>query len=300
MSIQDLRDYVSNKRSNLIESETQIVTFNSVDYPISSLFTTYLDEAYIDACRENAAGIRSVILPGSPNPVSMTNAQLITLISSARDLRQKIIDIYDAILTQVDALTLTTEGQIDSAWTTAFSVYTENRTTQPTNEALSSSITAASYTNEMAQDAIGSILSSEFVYDDAGNVISLRAKSFNYPTVGTGNQRVLGTAYQLSSTRDVFVSDAVDISSTLTLTGGATGTVIMEYADDSGFTANVKTVSSTANGNTGALTIGLSLTQVATASLGGIIPAGKYKRTRTVNTAGTPTFTYRSSQEVLL
>lgn len=109
--------------------------------------------------------------------------------------------------------------------------------------------------------------------------------------------RSLNTAFQPSTTTDVIVSYAVDIACTLTLTGGQTGTVVLEYADDSGISTNVKTVQSTANANTGTLTIGLSLTQTATASLSGVIPAGKWVRLRTVNTTGTPTFTYRSAAE---
>lgn len=112
--------------------------------------------------------------------------------------------------------------------------------------------------------------------------------------------RSLNTAFQVSATRAAFVSYTVDIASTLSLLAGDTGTVILEYADDSGFTTNVVTVQSAANGNTGALTIGLNLTQVSTASLTGIVPAGKYIRLRTVNTAGSPTFTYRAQQEVLM
>lgn len=94
------------------------------------------------------------------------------------------------------------------------------------------------------------------------------------------------------------MSYTVDVTASLTLTGGATGTVILEYADNSGMSTNLTTVQSAVNGNTGALTIGLSLSQTGTASITGMIPAGKYVRIRTVNTTGTPTFTYRAAQEV--
>lgn len=126
-----------------------------------------------------------------------------------------------------------------------------------------------------------------------GIVTAGTTRSFANPS------RTLNSAFQISSTRDAIVSYTVDISASLTLSGGATGTVTLEYADDSGFTTNVVTVQSSVNGNTGALTIGLSLTQTASASLCGVIPAGKYVRLRTANTAGTPSFNYRGSQEVL-
>lgn len=131
-------------------------------------------------------------------------------------------------------------------------------------------------------------------YDAEIAALAPVSRTFNIPT------RSLNTAFQISSTRDAFVSYTVDISCTMSLTSGQTGTVTLQYADDSGFTTNVKTVQSAANGNTGTLTIGLALTQTGTAGLSGLIPAGKYVKLVTTNTTGTPTFTYRSAQEVLL
>lgn len=112
--------------------------------------------------------------------------------------------------------------------------------------------------------------------------------------------RSLNSAFQVSSTRAAFVSYTVDVATTLSLTGGATGTVTLQYANDSGFTSGVTTVQSAVNGNTGTLTIGLALTQTGTASISGVIPAGKYVKLVTANTAGTPTFTFRAAQEVLM
>lgn len=119
-------------------------------------------------------------------------------------------------------------------------------------------------------------------------------RTFTNPT------RSLNSAFQVSSTQDAMVAYTVNVAATLSLTSGATGTVVLEYADDSGFTTNVVTVQTTVNGNTGTLAIGLGLTQTGTASLSGMIPIGKYARIRTVNTVGTPTFTMGNSQEVLL
>lgn len=117
-------------------------------------------------------------------------------------------------------------------------------------------------------------------------------KSFSYTT------RSLNSAFQPSSTRDTFVTYAVDISANLSLTGGQSGTVILEIADNSGFTVNVQTVNRSSSANTGTLTIGLNTTDLSTASVTGVVPAGKYARLRTVNNTGTPTFTYQSGQEV--
>ncbi len=86
----------------------------------------------------------------------------------------------------------------------------------------------------------------------------------------------------------------------MSLTSGQSGTAILEYADDSGFTTNVKTVSRVTNSNSGTLTVGLALTQVGGSPLSGMIPAGKYARIRTVNNTGTPSYTLTNSYEVLV
>jgi hypothetical protein len=111
--------------------------------------------------------------------------------------------------------------------------------------------------------------------------------------------RTLNTAFQISTTRDAFATYCVDIAASISLTAGQTGTVFLDYADDIGFTTNLITIGRTSNGNTGSLTVGLNLTQTATASVSGLIPAGKFVRIRTVNTTGSPTFTAREGQEVL-
>lgn len=120
------------------------------------------------------------------------------------------------------------------------------------------------------------------------------SKVFSTPT------RAINTSFRISTMRDTFVTYAVDVSCTLSLTGGQTGTVTLKYADDAGMTTNVVTVESGANGNTGTLTVGLGLTQVGTVALSGFIPAGKYVDIVTTNTTGTPTFAFRSAQEVFI
>lgn len=112
--------------------------------------------------------------------------------------------------------------------------------------------------------------------------------------------RSLNTVFQVSSTRDCLVNYSVDIATSLTLTTGQSGTVFLEVASDSGFTTNVQELSRFTNGNTGTLTIGLSLSQNVTGGLTGYVPIAYYSRLRTANNTGTPTFTYRSGQEVLL
>lgn len=112
--------------------------------------------------------------------------------------------------------------------------------------------------------------------------------------------RTLNTVFQISSSQESFVTYSVDIAATISLTTGQSGTAILEIASNSGFTTNVQTLAQFTNGNAGTLTDGLNLTQTNTACLTGYVPAGYYCRIRTVNNTGTPTFTYKSGQEVFI
>lgn len=126
----------------------------------------------------------------------------------------------------------------------------------------------------------------------------------NKPSISSRTQssasRSLNSVFQISSTRDCLVNYSVDIGTSLSLTTGQTGTVYLEIASDSAFTNNVQELSRFLNGNGGTLTIGLALTQNVTGTLSGYVPLGYYVRLRTQNNTSTPTFTYRSGQEILL
>lgn len=110
----------------------------------------------------------------------------------------------------------------------------------------------------------------------------------------------LNTVYQISSSKDCLVNYSVGISCTMNISGGQRGTIYLEIASNSGFTMNVQEVCRFSNGNTGTLTIGLSLVQQVSGVLSGYIPQGYYLRLRTENNTGSPTFSYNSGQEVLL
>lgn len=120
------------------------------------------------------------------------------------------------------------------------------------------------------------------------------------PPVPSTVVRSLNSAFQISTNRAALASYSVDIASTISLTSGESGSVIFEQADDAAFTQNVQTIQASKNQNTGTLTIGLNLTQTVTATVTGLLPAGKWARLRTVNNTGTPTFTYISGQETLV
>lgn len=116
----------------------------------------------------------------------------------------------------------------------------------------------------------------------------------------SSSTRSLNTAFQVSTTSPAQATYTVDIASALSLSGGQSGTVVLEIASNSGFTTNVQTLSQFTNANAGTLTIGLNITQTNTAVLTGFIPTGYFVRLRTVNNTGSPTFTYKAGQEVVL
>lgn len=124
--------------------------------------------------------------------------------------------------------------------------------------------------------------------------IGLVARSFGYQT------RALNTCFQVSSTRDALVSYSVDIATSLSLTAGQQGTVYLRIYSDAGCSTGTQELTRFVNGQTGTLTIGLALTQNVTGTLTGIVPAGAYVQLVTQNNTGTPTFTARPGQEVLL
>lgn len=132
------------------------------------------------------------------------------------------------------------------------------------------------------------------ITDAQGRVTAGTVRSFAYTT------RVLNTCFQVSGTRDALVSYSVDIAATLGLAGGQQGTVYLRIYTDSGCTAGTQELTRFVNGNTGALTVGLSVTQNVTGTLTGIVPAGSYVQLVTQNNTGTPTFAARPGQEVLL
>ena len=79
--------------------------------------------------------------------------------------------------------------------------------------------------------------------------------------------RALNTIFQISANRNAWASYSIDITTSLSLVAGASGSVIFETASNSAFTLNVESIASSSNGNTGALAVGLNLTQLSTANL---------------------------------
>ena len=135
------------------------------------------------------------------------------------------------------------------------------------------------------------------------NAVSGLGVILNKPTIPSvtrtfsGNLTpTLNSAAVIDASKDAIVSYSVDISVTSILLAGTSGTVFLEYADNSGMSTNLVTVGQSTLSTGGVLNV----TNVGTATLSGVIPAGKYRRIRTANNTGTPVFTARSSQETKL
>lgn len=104
------------------------------------------------------------------------------------------------------------------------------------------------------------------------------------------------SATQLSTTRSAFVSYTYPTSMSSLLTS-QTITATLQYADDAGFTINVITAYSDAQGCSGIL----SLVLIGRLQVQAIIPSGKYRRVVLAQAGGaTVPTTLTSGQEVLL
>lgn len=123
----------------------------------------------------------------------------------------------------------------------------------------------------------------------------------NAPSRSIVTTAAAANGFQLSSTRNASVYYSVNIATTATIGGASDGYIALEIAATNSTTASDwKEVSRSRNGQTITLAIALQSAQNITAELMNIVPAGYYARLRSVNTSGTPTYTFVSGQEVQL
>jgi len=106
--------------------------------------------------------------------------------------------------------------------------------------------------------------------------------------------------FQLSATRDADVSYSFTQDSSSTLTGGAAGYIVLEAAPTNSPVASLWVEKSkTRGGQANGLIVGLSLLQQDGGPVHYKVPAGYYIRLRSVNTTGTPTWTFSSGWEAV-
>lgn len=109
------------------------------------------------------------------------------------------------------------------------------------------------------------------------------------PTVDTlSSARTFNTTYLMSSTRYTDVRMSAQISCTLSLSGGQSGTIFLETSPDASTWTQVGQLN---NSSTGSLTIGLNTTSIGGSQLTTLVPPTYFWRARTANNTGTPTFT---------
>src|SRR6185437_3396256 len=102
--------------------------------------------------------------------------------------------------------------------------------------------------------------------------------------------RNFNQAYQVSTTSQSHISVSPQLSCSLSLSGGTSGTIVLEIS------ANGSTgwifQGEISGSNTGTLTIGLNTTQITGGQMTADLPAGYYWRLTTTNVTGTPTYTF--------
>lgn len=115
--------------------------------------------------------------------------------------------------------------------------------------------------------------------------------------VGTTSSAVrsFNSNYVVSENRSALVRYSVQIASSITLSGGQSGLVALEYSANG--VDNWIEAGRLVNTNTGAVVIGVSVTNTNAGQITGLIPAGYTVRLRST---GTGTITYLSGQETLL
>lgn len=124
--------------------------------------------------------------------------------------------------------------------------------------------------------------------------------SYNHtPSLTIQTVAAAANGTQISSTRPVTAQYAITLVSTATIAGNQSGYAIFEIcATNSAIATDWQEIDRTPNGQAVSLAITLQSVTTGGGHVGGIIPAGWYRRVRSVITAGTPTFTYNSGQEV--
>lgn len=113
------------------------------------------------------------------------------------------------------------------------------------------------------------------------------------------NSRTLGSTFQPSTKRPTLVHYSVTVANTLTLTGGQAGRVELRVGTSSSLSGS-DTVARVDAGNTGTLTLGLTLVSTVGGELSYLVPAGDWVEVVGVNVTSTPTYALVAQSEETL
>lgn len=106
------------------------------------------------------------------------------------------------------------------------------------------------------------------------------------------SSHAFGTSYQGTfPAKSTIVNFSIGINSSLTLSGGQTGTVVLQTSPDNTTWSTVCTV---VNGNTGSLTLGLNTLNSQTVQMIAAVPVGYYYK---LVTSGASTFSVVNGRE---
>lgn len=190
-------------------------------------------------------------------------------------------------------------GFITSASAPVTSVNTKTGAVTLTNTDVGAAATSHTHTASQISDSttIGRQL---LTATNQASVQSIVGVSVPSSPSQSAQSRTLNSAFQVSSSRNSLVYYSVKCTITASIAGGQDCDVILEIAADSGFTTSVQTLSIIGTGQTYTLAVAIQGVQPQTGVLSGFVPSGYYVRLRTVNNTGSPTYLYRSGQEVLL
>lgn len=109
--------------------------------------------------------------------------------------------------------------------------------------------------------------------------------------------RSIGSAFQPSTTQPTYVSYALRVVSSITLSGGQAGRIELR-SDSSNPPSTVR--GRVAGGATGTVVVGVSMSDTAEGTISYIVPAGHYVLLQSVNETGTPTYSINSQVEIPL
>jgi len=141
-----------------------------------------------------------------------------------------------------------------------------------------------------------------YTVDNKGRITAASNISVNNspsPTIQTVAAAANGN--QISSTRVAVVNYSVTLVSTATISGAQSGYVVLEICPTNSTTAgDWIEIGRTPNGQAVSLAVVLQSVSTGGGQVGGYVPAGYFRRLRSVNVSGTPSYNYNSGQEILL